>query len=71
MEDLVVNPAFWEDKRVFLTGHTGSKGSWLSLWLQQLGVELTGFALPPPTNPSLFDLARVSDGMRSIRKLPQ
>jgi CDP-glucose 4,6-dehydratase len=66
VEDLVMNPAFWQGKRVFLTGHTGFKGSWLSLWLQQLGAELTGFALAPPTNPSLFELARVSDGMHSI-----
>jgi len=62
----VIKPAFWQGRRVFLTGHTGFKGSWLSLWLQQLGAELTGFALKPPTNPNLFHLARVSDGMRSI-----
>jgi len=61
-----MNSVFWQGKRVFLTGHTGFKGSWISLWLQQLGVELTGFALAPPTNPSLFDLAHVSDGMHSI-----
>jgi len=61
-----MNPTFWRGKRVFLTGHTGFKGSWLSLWLQQLGAELTGFSLAPPTNPSLFDLARVADGMSSI-----
>lgn len=61
-----MNLVFWQGKRVFLTGHTGFKGSWLSLWLQQLGAELTGFALAPPTNPSLFDLASVSDGMLSI-----
>ena len=61
-----MNPAFWPGKRVFLTGHTGFKGSWLSLWLQHLGASLTGYALAPPTNPSLFDLARVSDGMHSI-----
>ena len=60
------NPAFWHRKRVFLTGHTGFKGSWLSLWLQKLGASVTGYALAPPTNPSLFVLARVSDGMRSI-----
>jgi CDP-glucose 4,6-dehydratase len=57
---------FWRGKRVFLTGHTGFKGSWLSLWLQSLGAELTGFALAPPTNPSLFEEAKVADGMTSI-----
>jgi len=57
---------FWRGKRVFLTGHTGFKGSWLSLWLQSLSAELTGFSLPPPSTPSLFEQARVADGMRSI-----
>ena len=57
---------FWRDKKVFLTGHTGFKGSWLSLWLQMLGVQLTGYALAPPTTPSLFQSADVSFGMRSI-----
>jgi len=57
---------FWRKKRVFLTGHTGFKGSWLSLWLQIFGAELTGFSLPPPSTPSLFEQARVADGMRSI-----
>ena len=61
-----MNSAFWRGKRVFLTGHTGFKGSWLSLWLQSLGAELTGFALALPTQPSLFDVAHVTDGMRSI-----
>jgi CDP-glucose 4,6-dehydratase len=56
---------FWLRKRVFLTGHTGFKGSWLSIWLNSLGAEVTGYALPPPTNPSLFDLARVSDLLTS------
>lgn len=69
-----MNPAFWHGKRVFLTGHTGFKGSWLSLWLQSLGAELTGYALKPPTNPSLFEAARVAEGMRciegDIRDLP-
>ena len=61
-----MNPDFWRGKRVLLTGHTGFKGSWLSLWLQELGADLTGFALEPPTNPSLFEAARVAVGMRSI-----
>lgn len=58
--------AFWRGRKVFLTGHTGFKGGWLSLWLQQLGADLTGYALDPPTTPSLFAVARVADGMRSI-----
>jgi len=58
--------AFWRDRRVFLTGHTGFKGSWLSLWLQSLGAQVTGFALAPPTEPNLFTQANVAAGMRSI-----
>lgn len=61
-----MNPGLWQGKRVFLTGHTGFKGSWMSLWLQSLGAELTGFALPPPTRPSLFEEARVASGMNSV-----
>ena len=61
-----MNPGFWRGKRVFLTGHTGFKGGWLSLWLQHMGAELTGYALPAPTQPSLFDLAAVANGMHSI-----
>lgn len=61
-----MSPSFWRGKRVFLTGHTGFKGSWMSLWLQSLGADLTGYALSPPTQPSLFELARVGDAMRSI-----
>ena len=52
---------FWAGKRVLLTGHTGFKGSWLALWLQQLGAQVTGYALAPPTVPSLFALARIGE----------
>jgi len=61
----MVNSSFWSGKKVFLTGHTGFKGSWLSLWLQSMGAEVHGFALEPPTSPALFDEANVTDGMVS------
>lgn len=61
-----VNPAFWRDKKVLLTGHTGFKGSWLSLWLQSMGAKLTGFALQPPTEPALFNQANVAEAMNSV-----
>lgn len=66
VEGVGVNPVFWRGKRVFLSGHTGFKGGWLSLWLQQLGAELTGYALQPPTKPNFFEKARVGAGMTSI-----
>jgi CDP-glucose 4,6-dehydratase len=66
LEGLGMNPAFWKGKRVFLTGHTGFKGSWLCLWLQHLGAEVTGYALQPHTQPNLFEEACVADGMKSI-----
>ena len=55
-----IDKNFWQGKRVFLTGHTGFKGSWLSLWLFSLGAELKGYALNPPTSPSLFNEANLS-----------
>ena len=61
-----MQPDFWRNKSVFLTGHTGFKGSWLSLWLTELGAKVTGYALTPPTNPSLFEVAKVAEGMHSI-----
>ncbi len=65
LEGLGMN-VFWKRKRVLLTGHTGFKGSWLSLWLQSMGAEVVGYALAPPTNPSLFDAANVGAGMSSV-----
>ncbi|MGB3491748.1 MAG: CDP-glucose 4,6-dehydratase [Elainellaceae cyanobacterium] len=57
---------FWNGKKVFMTGHTGFKGSWMSLWLQSLGADLCGFSLPAPTEPNLFTVANVAEGMKSI-----
>ena len=65
MTDDFVDPVFWRGKRVLLTGHTGFKGGWLSLWLQQLGAEVQGLALAPPAGHNLFGAARVADGMAS------
>ena len=59
-----ISPSFWHSKKVLVTGHTGFKGSWLSLWLQTMGADLCGIALAPPTEPSLFAQAKVADGMR-------
>ena len=78
VEDLGVSRSmmsgFWKGKRVFLTGHTGFKGSWLSLWLESLGARVKGYALEPPTVPALFTVARVAEGMESqiadVRDLP-
>ncbi|WP_166364048.1 CDP-glucose 4,6-dehydratase [Pseudomonas akapageensis] len=67
MEAMGLSPSFWRGKRVLLTGHTGFKGSWLTLWLQELGAEVTGFALDPGTEPSLFELARVGSGINDVR----
>ena len=57
--EALVSGGDWRGRRVLITGDTGFKGSWLALWLHGLGAEVTGFALPPPTEPSLFDVARV------------
>lgn len=61
------NDDFYRGKKVFITGHTGFKGSWLCLWLHKLGAELHGYALEPPTTPSLFELAKVSELLCSHR----
>ena len=66
MEGLALTPTFWKGRRVLLTGHTGFKGSWMSLWLQSMGAQLVGYALAPPTQPSLFEVAEVEKGMTSV-----
>jgi CDP-glucose 4,6-dehydratase len=63
----MLNRSFWQRRRVFITGHTGFKGSWLSMWLDAMGAHVTGYALDPPTEPSLFEQARVGECVRSIR----
>jgi len=74
MEGMGLTPEFWKDKKVFITGHTGFKGSWLSLWLQTVGADVVGYSLVPPTIPNMFSVAKVADGMKSlegdIRDLP-
>ncbi len=61
-----VDEDFWRGRRVLLTGHTGFKGGWMSLWLERLGATVRGVALPPDTQPNLFEAARVADGLDSV-----
>lgn len=62
----MIDPDFWANQRVLITGHTGFKGSWLTLWLRKLGAEVYGLAKPPATEPSLFEVAELSTGMESF-----
>ena len=64
--ELMINYSFWKNKKVFITGHSGFKGSWLCLWLHLLGAEVTGYALSPPTNPSLFQQCKIDKLVTSI-----
>ena len=70
-----IDPSFWKNKKVFLTGHTGFKGSWLSLWLQSMEAIVKGYSLEPNTIPNLFTEAHVGNNMESeigdIRDLNQ
>lgn len=59
--------SFWHKRPVLVTGHTGFKGGWLSLWLQKLGAQVTGFSLAPPTTPALFDVAQIGQGMTHFK----
>jgi CDP-glucose 4,6-dehydratase len=67
VEGVVGEMDFWKGKKVLVTGHTGFKGSWFSLWLKELGAEVIGYSLEPPTQPNLFTIAQISEGMVSIR----
>lgn len=75
MAHLGLTPDFWRGRRVLLTGHTGFKGGWLSLWLQSMGARVFGFSLTPPSSPSFFEVARVPEGidhtLGDLRDAPQ
>lgn len=62
----MLDTTFWQGKKVFVTGHTGFKGSWLCLWLNTLGAHVTGYALTPPTNPSLFEACQMDTLVKSV-----
>jgi CDP-glucose 4,6-dehydratase len=67
VEGVVVDPRFWDGRRVLVTGHTGFKGSWLTLWLASMGAHVTGLSSGPPSSPSLFELARVGEDAESLQ----
>ncbi len=64
LENLVIEQSFWQDRRVFLTGHTGFKGTWLSIWLKHLGAKVTGYALKAPTEPAFFEDCKVDTALQ-------
>jgi CDP-glucose 4,6-dehydratase len=67
VEEMVANESFWRGKRVLVTGHSGFKGAWLSLWLGKLGAEVAGYSLAPPSEPSLFEAASLAGRTRSVQ----
>jgi len=67
LENMELNTEFWKGKKVLITGHTGFKGGWLSLWLQHLGAELIGISLAPPTTPNFYEQVKIAAGMISLR----
>src|SRR5215469_12254320 len=62
---MALDPSFWRGRRVLLTGHTGFKGGWAAMWLQRLGARISGYALAPQTNPSLYRAARIDNFVAS------
>jgi CDP-glucose 4,6-dehydratase len=66
VENMGLNKKFWSGKKIFITGHTGFKGGWLTTWLKMLGASVTGYSLPAQTNPNFFELANVAEGMTSF-----
>ncbi|MGH2740960.1 MAG: CDP-glucose 4,6-dehydratase [Thermoleophilaceae bacterium] len=62
-----VDPGFWRGRRVLVTGHTGFKGAWLTLWLRGMGAEVTGLAQAIPTSPSLYDVSHAGEGVTEVR----
>lgn len=62
----MIDAAFWKGKRVFITGHTGFKGTWLSLWLHNLGARVTGYALAPPSNPNMYEVVGLESAIDSV-----
>lgn len=67
LEVMVTDTKFWKDKKVFLTGHTGFKGSWLTIWLNEMGATVVGYSVDIPTNPSLFKEAGLEDKVHNIQ----
>lgn len=65
MPTAMLDPEFWKNKRVLLTGHSGFKGAWLGLWLERLGAIVTGVSLPPDTRPNLFELSKLEQKLHS------
>lgn len=61
MENVEISNSFWRNKKVLVTGHTGFKGSWLSLWLSMMGAKVAGYSLAPPSEPSMFEVSRISE----------
>ena len=61
-----MNQSFWKNKKILITGHTGFKGSWLTVWLKKLGADITGFSKSVPTNPSLFETVNIEKDVKSV-----